>query len=234
MYVSGTGVSNDESQGENWFRKAAEKTTLEERFWNGESCYFGRNMPRTVRVFGTPQCSEQDFKSAFMWLTLAAEQGHARAMWYLGTMYEEGKGIALDYSHALEWYTKSAQAGSADGECNLGILYYAGRGVTQDFAKAFESFSKAAEHNVALAQLNLGVMYEKGEGVAKDYIKAEDWYTQAARQGEPHALPALGSMFAKSARNTPANPRAGTTSNARESARPVRACRWRVRTTAIR
>jgi TPR repeat protein len=213
MYFSGTGVANDESQGQLWFRKAVEKTTLEERFWNGESCYFGKNMPRADRLFDTPQCSEQDYKSAFMWFTTAAELGHAKAMYYLGWMYESGQGVPQDYNIAFDWYTKSAQAGDADGECSLGTMYYEGCGVTQDYEKAFEWWSKAADKDNALAQVHLGVMYEHGEGVAKDYKKAEEWYTKAARQGEPHALPALEKMFAKSASTKSASTKTGTTSN---------------------
>jgi hypothetical protein len=178
MYFSGIGVSRDDSQGQYWLRKAAEDKSLEERFLNGESCYFGT-------MIGASTCEEKDLKSAFMWFTVAAEQGHAEAMFYLGKMYEAGEGIQEDYKLALDWYTKSVQAGSADGEINLGNLYYAGRGVTQDFGKAFEWWSKAADQNIAQAQLNLGVMYEHGEGVTKDYKKAQEWYTKAAQQGNP-------------------------------------------------
>jgi len=195
MYFSGLGVPQDEKRALELFRHSAQSMSLVERFWNGESCYFGRNMPRNDNVSDTPVCSEQDFKNAFLWFTVAAEQGHTKAKFYLGAMHEFGQGVPQDYARAIEWYKKAADEGSVDAQFNLGILYYAARGVPQDYAQAFQYWSKAAEQGDARAQANLGTVYEKGQGLQQDYKKAADWYSKAAQQGNVDGQFNLGRMY---------------------------------------
>ena len=41
---------------------------------------------------------QQDDTEAVRWFQLAAEQGHARAQYFLGGMYGEGRGVPQDYA----------------------------------------------------------------------------------------------------------------------------------------
>ena len=45
------------------------------------------------------------------WYKLAAEQGHARAQYNLGAMYQNGEGVEEDYEEAVKWLTKAAEQG---------------------------------------------------------------------------------------------------------------------------
>ena len=51
-------------------------------------------------------------------------------------MYEDGQGVAQDYSAAAGWYRRSAMDGYFSAQNNLGILYGNGLGVEQDLLKA--------------------------------------------------------------------------------------------------
>jgi uncharacterized protein len=50
-----------------------------------------------------------DWHEAAYWLKKAAEQGHARAQLWLGTMYEWGHGVEEDKAEAAQWYLRAAR-----------------------------------------------------------------------------------------------------------------------------
>ena len=135
------------------------------------------------------------YKSAFEHFSEYAKMGNATAQYYLGIMYENGRGVSEDYAKAVEWYRKSAEQGNVDAQCNLGYMYYYGRGVSGDYAKAAEWYRKSAEQGDATAQCNLGYMYECGLGVSQDYAKAVEWYRKSAEQGYADAQCNLGTMY---------------------------------------
>ena len=60
---------------------------------------------------------------------MAADQGRAQAQYNLGGMYDEGKGVAQDYSAAVKWFRMAADQGHAQAQHNLGVNYYYGEGV---------------------------------------------------------------------------------------------------------
>ena len=56
----------------------------------------------------------RDLDKAQFWLVKAAENGNARAQWYLGVCYDTGihiSGFHSDKEKAKYWYTKSAEQG---------------------------------------------------------------------------------------------------------------------------
>ena len=109
-----------------------------------------------------------DYATAFEeWLPIA-EQGHAAAQKYLGTMYEFGQGVSQDYAEAVKWYRLAAEQGIAFAQYNLGGMYRKGRGVPQDNAEAVKWWRLVAEQGHDDAQYNLGGMYLNGKGVPQD------------------------------------------------------------------
>ncbi len=116
-----------------------------------------------------------------------AALGRATAQYYLGIMYDKGKGVPQDYAKAIEWYTKAAEQGMARAQYNVGVAYDNGEGVLQDYAEAKKWYTKAAEQGYAKAQSNLGTMYGTGEGVPEDYVRAHMWYNLAVAQGNETA-----------------------------------------------
>ena len=62
----------------------------------------------------------------------AADLGHAAAARALGTLYQNGTGVAKSDKDAAEWYRKGADRGDRMATTYLGGMYAAGRGVAKD------------------------------------------------------------------------------------------------------
>jgi len=71
------------------------------------------------------------------WLTLAAEQGYARAQFNLGLAYRRGLGVPENDKTEVKWYTLAAEQGHAAAQTNLGFMYATGQGVLTDNRKAY-------------------------------------------------------------------------------------------------
>ena len=74
---------------------------------------------------------------------MAADQGHAEEQFNLGGMYDNGHGVAQDYSAAMKWYRMAADQGHADAQCNLGTMYHNGQSVPQNTSEALRWLHKA-------------------------------------------------------------------------------------------
>jgi uncharacterized protein len=110
-----------------------------------------------------------------------ADQGNAKAQALLGTMYENGEGLAQDLTEAVKWLRKAAEGGEVTAQDYLGIFYATGdSGLQQDYSQAAKWYRKAADQGNPHAQNSLGSMYAQGEGVPQDYVQAYVWYNLAA------------------------------------------------------
>ena len=136
-----------------------------------------------------------DFATSIRLWTPLAEQGDAAAQLLLGTMYNEGKGVAQDFKTAVKWYTLAAEQGNASAQFNLGRMYEKGNNIAQDYNTAVKWYTLSAEQENASAQFNLGLMYDEGKGVAQDFKTAVKWYTLAAEQGHAQALFRIGLVY---------------------------------------
>jgi tetratricopeptide (TPR) repeat protein len=130
---------------------------------------------------------EGDYISAMQLLAPLAESGHGGAMFYVGQMYEQGRGVEVNYPEALKWYRRAAAKGVDAAQNNLGLMYREGLGVRRDYRQAAEWFRKAAMQGNDDAQLSLGALYVNGQGVQRDFAEAYAWYTLSAEQGNQQA-----------------------------------------------
>ena len=55
----------------------------------------------------------EDYITALKNFTTLAEQGDVQAQFFLGTMYDDGKGVVQDYQQAVKWFTQAAEQGLA-------------------------------------------------------------------------------------------------------------------------
>jgi hypothetical protein len=70
-----------------------------------------------------------EYEQAVKWHTKGAEAGLPRAMFNLGTLLEEGEGVAApDCPAAAGWYRRAADAGDTAAAVNLCSMYTVGRG----------------------------------------------------------------------------------------------------------
>lgn len=120
-----------------------------------------------------------------------AAAGDVEAIFLMGTAYDEGLGVEVDYVEAVRWYRRAAARNHVLGEHNLGNTYRDGRGVDIDHATAVKWWLRAARAGDATTRLRLGEAYEAGRGVARDLDRALSWYGQSAESGNSAAAAAL-------------------------------------------
>ncbi len=182
LYENGTGVSQNDSEALEWYRKAAEKGNADAQIELGKRYFEGRGV-------------EQKYSTAAEWYRKAAEQGIARAQYQLGLMYSQGQGVERNYVEAAEWYRKAAEQGSKEAQRSLAGLFEYGKGVGQSYAEAEKWYLKAAGQGSKEAQYSLGLIYAYGKGGQQSNTEAFRWFHKAAEQGYPPALYRLGSMY---------------------------------------
>jgi TPR repeat protein len=132
-----------------------------------------------------------DSKQAVYWYEKAAKQGHVKAQFNLGLMYNKEQNDV----QAVEWYRKAAEQGHLNAQFSLGLMYGSGQGVAQDHKQAVEWYRKAAEQGLDRAQYTLGNMYDQGLGVVQDNQQSLEWYNKAAEQGHAKAQYNLGVVY---------------------------------------
>ena len=124
-----------------------------------------------------------NYSLAFNEWTQDAEQGNMVAQFFLGTMYDNGRGVKQDFQLAALWYKRSAEQGWGKAQHNLGVLYDTGRGVVKNDAEAVKWYSLAAQQGLGDAQASLSSMYLIGEGVEQNIIYAYMWASLAKSNG---------------------------------------------------
>ncbi len=67
-------------------------------------------------------------------------------------MYEQGRGVEIDYAKALKWYRKAAKQDLAIAALGLGSMYEKGTGIPKNAAKATQWYRKAAAQGLETAQ----------------------------------------------------------------------------------
>jgi TPR repeat protein len=137
-----------------------------------------------------------NYKLAIARLKPLAERGGARAQWYLGNMYEQGRGVQQDYREATRWYLMSAEQGDADSQSHLGYLYENGLGAARDDKLAAQWYARAADQGNVYSEACLATMYRDGRGLPQNFQEAANWYSKAADQGYAWAQMNLGLLYA--------------------------------------
>lgn len=120
-----------------------------------------------------------------------AAAGDVEAAFLMGTAYDEGLGVGIDYPEALRWYRRAAASGHVLAAHNVGNVYRDGRGVPVDHAAAARWWLRAARAGDVIPQLRLGEAFEAGRGVTRDLAIARTWYERAAAAGNAAAAAAL-------------------------------------------
>lgn len=116
-------------------------------------------------------------------LAEAARKGDPLALFEVGAVYTEGRGIKADLAQAAKWYQRAADAGVTPAQYRLASLYEKGTGVSRDLTKARTLYQQAAEKGNASAMHNLAVMLASGGGAAPDFAGAGKWFAMAADRG---------------------------------------------------
>lgn len=128
--------------------------TLGELYWNG---YDNKIAPND--------------EQAIYWYSLAGENGHPFAQFWLGNAYCTGQRVSQDHEKAIYWYRKAANMNIAWAQYHLGV--YLSLEDYGDLKEAFFWMKKAAEQKVINAQVYVIGAYFHGNGVKKNVKKAK-------------------------------------------------------------
>jgi uncharacterized protein len=98
-------------------------------------------------------------------------------MFFMGTSYLQGDGVARDPAKALEWYRKAAIGGYGDAAIEVGKAYWTSSLVARDLATAYAWFLIAERKNVTIAGSFRGSVEKllSAEQRARGQRLADEW-----------------------------------------------------------
>jgi len=193
-YVDGDGTASsiDQVEALRHFRNAADQNQPEAlaeigRFY--AEGWAGLNKSRTA-------ATTWGQKALAAGLEKRAQDNSPQAEVELAFLYDNGRGVTVDYSKAADLYRQAADQGDGWAQYELGLDYEHGTGVGKDMDKAIELYRKSAAQGFVSGQRALGVCYNYGTGVEKDLSRSAELYQKAADQGDARSQANLGYMYA--------------------------------------
>lgn len=181
-YYEGDGVEKNCEEAIRCHRKAAELGEPEAVWTMGHRYLSAEGVTRDEAE------ANRFFISAAKLLLAKGDCLERSEKYILGSLYDDGLGVAQDFEKAATLYEAAAKEGSPEAYYGLGKLYHEGRGVVHDFLRAADCFRKSADAGFSLALQALAIMHFRGQGVPMDIRESERLYRLAADAGEPDAV----------------------------------------------
>ncbi len=138
---------------------------------------------------------KQDYKEAFKYYEMAANQGDNVAINNLGSLYYSGIGVEQNILKATQLFAKAADLGNAEAMVNLAFIDISSTGQSYKPQEAVDLFKKASKLNNPTAHFMLGYAYYKGFMVEKNKIEAFNLIKKAANSGYDEAQYVLANMY---------------------------------------
>ena len=129
---------------------------------------------------GSTAYSQGDYATAIKEWRPLAEQGNASVQFYLGIMYNKGKGVLQNYQTSVKWFTLAAEQRNASAQFNLGVMYANGNGVIQDNIYAHMWWNIAASSGNSKAAENRTIVEENM--TTADISKAQELARQCVNK----------------------------------------------------
>lgn len=170
----GRGVDADQTEAMQWFRKAAEhKDAVIAQY-------------RLGYVLEDPTTVDNNPMEAVKWLERAAQAGHVDALFRLGRMRLEGRGVEASVRHAAEWLSKAAfpKDDAAQGRESMmaaRLLFVGALDRLGELKESLRVLELSAQQGNSYSQLQLGWRFQLGMGTPADAVKARNWLIQAAK-----------------------------------------------------
>jgi len=138
---------------------------------------------RADLLTGIAAYSAGDWQLAMSELEPLAVEGQAEAQFYVGFMYETGKGVPVDLEQAAQWYLAAAEQGEPKAQFNLAAAYESARGVKTDLVQTHRWYLASAESGFLRAQYKVAEIYLSGAGLYEpDLIQAHKWFNLCGRE----------------------------------------------------
>jgi len=186
LYVTGRGVTKDESESVRLMRMAADQG-------HPVGAY---NLAGDYEA-GRGGLTKDDIQALRLY-RIAAAQGLPAGSNSVGLFYETGRGgLAKDDNQALQYYKRGADRGFAASQYNLARFIEAGRGgLAKDDVEALRFYQLAANQNHGLAQNSVGIFEHAGRGgLTRDDVEAARLYKLAADKGVVAGQNNLGAFY---------------------------------------
>lgn len=132
---------------------------------------------------GLAAAERGDYATALKEWRRLAEKGHSGALFNLGLMYANGRGVERNEEWAALLFRQAAELDHSFAQMNLAVALRAGKGVPKNHEESVIWFRKVAQKGHLGAQFNLGIAYLKGLGVERDPARAALWFAKAAEAG---------------------------------------------------
>ena len=137
------------------------------------------------------------------WFSKAAAKEHKYALYSLGMLYLQGKGVEQDEETAYSLLFRSYSKGNPYAAYELGKLYETGCGTEKNQEKSENCYRVAFLGFLNLEKRSkddtlwyrIGCMYLHGIGTEADETKAEHYLTKASDYGNTHASYQLARLY---------------------------------------
>ncbi len=154
-------------------------------------------LPEAVRAYEAGQ-----YTQAMEEFTYLADEQNAKALFYLGQMYELGQGVEKDVVKATEYYQKADALGDERATVALAKMVFYDDTIENNKELGLEYLKKSAYNGNSDALYELGEIYREGKGIDADYSYAFGYYLMAAMKGEKRAQHKLAFAYIQG-RGTP-------------------------------
>ena len=126
---------------------------------------------------GWDALKRKDYETTIRLWSPLAEQGNLEAQYWLGGMYEDGRGVPQDHQKAFSLFSLASEQGFSYAQYNLGVMYYNGQGVPQDYALAHMWWNIAASNGslVAIEMRNILAKEMTQSQIEKAQEMARNW-----------------------------------------------------------
>ena len=183
-YYYGWGPIVDQNHSE------AEKRMLElyKEYENGDSA----QLLAELYAFSIEKCN---YKKAFEYATIAAEDDEKGGYLVLGSLYLNGWGVEKDINLALDNYKMAAALGDETAMNQIGIIFMDSEDFEANPEQSFYWFNEASKKGSDVGMFNLGYCYKNGFGIEADVEQAAEWFKKAAELGYLDAMVELGEYY---------------------------------------
>lgn len=97
---------------------------------------------------------QQDYEKAVKWYRMAAAQGHRDALYNLGMMYVNGRGVRKNNGEGVIYFRQAAELQHPEAHFNMGFMQENGRGVAKSPSRGLTSYIIASNLGVGEAAIN--------------------------------------------------------------------------------
>jgi TPR repeat protein len=190
MYRDGRNVDVDLTQAQEWFLKAARDGNV-------------NAMIELARLFSLDKeftGVDKNQIEAQNWIQRAVDTGDAKALYIMGTMYEDGFPFGRSYEKSVEYYKQAAAKGVINAYVKLYIAYQYGKGVEPNLETAIY-WLRMIENNAPDGKIKkyanemLSEAYFEIGYKEKDPVLKFKLFNLAWSKGNRYAIEAIGDMF---------------------------------------